>query len=257
MLEDLIKERLKKLENFKIDESIYVIGAEQKLYFLQLFKTLELMGFDSKRLEAVHFSEVRLPSGKMSSRTGENILYSDFIEEIKKYAEKEIKKREPGISKNELEKRAIKISIAAMKYSMLKQNANRNIIFKKEDALNFEGDTGPYILYTYARASSILRKAKIQPKKQFDISELEQKEEELVKKLSNFSEVVLKSYETLNPSLIANYSYELAKIFNEFYHICPVIKSKKASFRIALVDAFRQILKSSMNLLGIDVIEKM
>ena len=108
----------------------------------------------------VPYSEVRFPEAKMSSRSGNNILYSDFLKEVIDYSKKEIKKRDSKLSKTRLEKRALKISIAAIKYSMLKQNPSRNIIFKKEDALNFDGDTGPYIQYSYARASSILRKLK-------------------------------------------------------------------------------------------------
>ncbi len=247
----------KKLEEYKTDRNIYVIGAAQSLHIAQLFKTLELMKLPkAKNCEFVPVSEVRLPTGKMSSRTGDNILYSDFIKEITEHTKKEIKKREPKISKAELDKRALKISMAAIKYSMLKQGPNKNIIFKKENALNFQGDTGPYLLYSYARASSILKKSKLK-NKQFQIFNLKPKEFELIKKLSQFPEVVLNSYKNLNPSVIANYSYQLAQIFNEFYHACPVINSQQESFRLALMEAFRQILKNSLSLLGIDVLEKM
>ncbi len=246
-----------KFKKYKINKSLYVVGAAQSLHITQLFKTLELMGFENvKNCVFVPFSEVRFPKGKMSSRSGENILYSDFIKEMMHYSKKEIKKRNPKLSKKELEKRALKISTAAIKYSMLKQNSNRNIIFKKEDALNFEGDTGPYIQYSYARASSILRKVKTK-KKQFQIPELEPKEFELIKKLSQFQNVVLNSYKNLNPSLIATYSYQLAQIFNEFYHACPVIGSEQEPFRLVLIKVFRQVLKNSLHLLGINRIEKM
>ena len=248
----------KKFEEFKIDKNIYVVGAEQSLHMRQLFKTLEIMGIkEADKCKHVPFSEVRLPTGKMSSRTGENILYSDFIKEITDYAKKEIKKRIPEISKTELEKRALKISIAAIKYSMLKQTPNKNIIFNKHDALNFEGDTGPYVLYSYARASSILRKSKTKLKKVSQLDELEEKEVDLIKKLSQFPEVVFNAYTNLNPSVIANYSYHLAQIFNEFYHACPVIGSENQEFRLLLVEAFRQVLKNSTFLLGIDVVERM
>jgi len=246
-----------KFKKYKINKSIYVVGAAQSLHITQLFKTLELMGFENvKNCVFVPFSEVRFPKGKMSSRSGENILYSDFLKEMMDYSKEEIKKRNPKLSKKELGKRALKISTAAIKYSMLKQNPNRNIIFRKEDALNFEGDTGPYIQYSYARASSILRKVKTK-KKQLQIPELEPKEFELIKKLSQFPNIVLNSYKNLNPSLIANYSYQLAQIFNEFYHACPVIGSEQEQFRLVLIKAFRQILKNSLHLLGINTIEKM
>jgi arginyl-tRNA synthetase len=247
-----------KFKKFKLDKSVYVIGAAQSLHMAQLFKTLELMNFNKvKNCEFVPFSEVRLPTGKMSSRTGENILYSNFIKEMTDYSKKEIKKRFPSISKKELERRALKISIAAIKYSMLKQNTNKLITFDKEEALNFEGDSGPYILYSYARASSILKKAG-KSKRKFAIEKkLEKSELELIKKLLQFKDVVLNSYNSMNPSVIANYSYQLSQIFNEFYHSCPVINSDNESFRLSLVDSFRWVLKNSLYLLGIETIEEM
>ncbi|MFZ1971023.1 MAG: arginine--tRNA ligase [Candidatus Nanoarchaeia archaeon] len=239
------------------DRLIYVIANEQDLHFNQLVKTLELINPKSyKNLYHVSYGMVRLPTGKMSSRTGNNILYSDFLEEITAHSKKEIKKREPKIKKEELENRALKISISCIKYSMLKQGEQKNIIFDIKDSLNFEGNSGAYILYSYARANSILKKSKVKANPNAHI-ELEDKEIQLIKELSEFQEILLKSYNTLSPSYIANYSYQLAQTFNEFYHSCPVIKSKKESFRIALVEASKQILKTSLSLLGINVLEEM
>jgi len=248
----------KKFEEFKIKKSVYVVGTAQSLHMAQLFRVLELMSFkQAKNCTYVPVTEVRLPTGKMSSRTGENILYSEFIDEITSYSSKEIKKRFPSISKSELEKRAMKISIAAIKYSMLKQNTNKVLIFSKEDALNFEGDSGAYILYSYARASSILRKAG-KTKKQFAINkELEKVEFELIKKLMQFKDVVFNSYNNMNPSVIANYSYQLSQLFNEFYHSSQVIGSENETFRLNLVSSFRQVLKNSLYLLGVETIEEM
>ena len=249
----------KKFDEFNLNNSIVVSDSSQDLHFKQLLKTLELMKFKFSD-KYLHFSygQIRLPTGKMSSRTGNNILYSDFIEEVINYAKKQIKKRESEISKNELENRALRISIAAIKYSMLKQNANKNIIFKKEDALNSEGDTGTYLLYSYARASSILKKSKKKiNRNKLSIENLNEKEFELIKKLSQFQEIVLNSYKNLNPSLIANYSYRLAQIFNEFYHSSKVIGSDQELFRLALVQSFRHVLKNSLLLLGVNVVEKM
>tara|TARA_Y100000310_G_scaffold87692_1_gene84529 strand:+ start:274 stop:1971 length:1698 start_codon:yes stop_codon:yes gene_type:complete len=247
-----------KFKRFKIEKNIYVVANEQNLHMQQLFKTLELMKFkQADKCRHISYGMVRLPEGKMSSRTGDNILYSDFIKEITNYAKNRIKERTTKITKQELEKRALVISIAAIKYSMLKQHPNKNIIFKKEDALNFEGDTGPYLQYSYARASSILRKTKKKNKKNFKIKNISEQELKLIKKFSQFKEIILNSYNTLNPSLIANYSYQLAQIFNEFYHACPVINSEQELFRLSLVESFRIILKNSLNLLGMEVIEKM
>ena len=129
------------------------------------------------------------------------------------------------------------------------------MIFNPKESINLEGDTGPYLLYSYARANSILKKAK--KSSQISFEELEQEEINLIKKLSLFKEIVVKSYNSLNPSLIANYSYELSKLFNEFYSKCPVLNSEKESFRIKLVESFKQVLKNSLYLLGIDVLERM
>jgi len=170
-------------------------------------------------------------------------------------AKKEILKREKKISKKELEKRGLKIAIAAIFYGDLKNNKTNNIVFDLNKFVSFEGDTGPYILYSYARASSILRKADEQ--KKFQIYELHKKELHLVKKLLEFPIVVLNSYNTLNPSLIANYVYQLSQTFNDFYHSCPVIGSEEEAFRLALVNSFRIVSKNSLSLLGIDTLEKM
>ena len=246
---------LQKFKDYKLDWNVYIHGGEQTLHFNQLFKVLELMGFkDLKKCYHFGFGLVRLPTGKMSSRTGENILYSDFKKEITDYASKEIKKRFK-LSKNEVERRALIISIAAIKYSMLKQDINNIIIFDKEKALQFEGDTGPYLLYSYARASSILRKIKI--RKKIKIIDLKKEEIALIKKISSFPEIIEKAYEEFAPNIIANYSFELSQLFNEFYHSCPVLGSLEEGFRLKLVEAFKITLGKGLGLLGIDVLEEM
>ncbi len=246
-----------KFKKYNIKKSIYIIGAEQSLHVTQLFKTLELMKFkNAGKCRFIPVSEVRLPTGKMSSRTGDNVLYSEFMEEMVKFAKEGVKKRDKKIAKKELEERALIISIAAIKYSMLKQDSNRNIIFRKEESFNFDGNTGPYLLYSYARASSIINKSKFMGDLSPDF-EPEDKETQLALKMKEFPDIVKKSYESLDPSAIANYSYELSKIFNEFYHSSEVLGSDKENFRLHLVNAFRQVLKNSLYLLGIKVLEKM
>jgi len=181
--------------------------------------------------------------------------YADsIIYEIQELVKKELNAR-GKLSKKELETRSLKIALAAIKYMLLKIDAKKDITFNPKGSISFEGDTGPYLQYSYARASSILKKTKNKDK--FKVYELEPKEFELVKKLSQFPEIVLSAYRNLNPSVIANYAYQLAKLFNEFYHACPVIDSQQEAFRLALVEAFRQILKSALHLLGIEVMEEM
>ena len=252
-----------KAKKYRADKNISLHGSEQNLHFQQLFKTLELIGNKKEKFSDISFDMVHLPTGKMSSRTGENILYSDFMKEITECAKIEIKKRESKISQKKLDERALKISIAAIKYSMLKQSANKIIVFNKDEALNFEGDTGPYLLYSYARAKSIIKKSKSLSKssaksgKSEKIKALDEKEITLAKKLSQFPEIVKNSFENLNPALVANYSYQLSQIFNEFYHACPVLGSEKQNFRINLVKSFAQIMENSFNLLGIIAVEEM
>ncbi|MCK9568251.1 arginine--tRNA ligase [Candidatus Pacearchaeota archaeon] len=246
-------------ESTKFDRMFYEVGQEQILHLKQVFKILELLGYKWAK-ECVHIYHglyLDADGKKFATRKGKTIFMEDILEETISLASKEIKKREPKISKKELENRASKVANAAILYGDLKNNRANNIVFDIKRFVSFEGDTGPYLLYSYARANSILAKVKSNNKK-IIINDLEEKEIALSKKLSDFQQVVQDAYKTLNPSLIANYSYQLAQIFNEFYHACPVIGSKeKESFRIALVDCFRQVLKNALYLLGIETLEKM
>ncbi len=256
--QDLYLAKLK-FDQFKLNSSIYITGNEQEYHFNVLFTILKKLGFNfSKNLHHLAYGMVVLPHGKMKSREGIVVDADDLIEDVQKLVKKELKSREK-LSKKELELRSLKIALAAIKYLLLKIDIKKNMLFNPKESINFEGDTGPYIQYSYARACSILKKllSKTKDKTQFQISELASEENELIKKLSQFKEVVSSSYKTLNPALIANYSYQLAQLFNEFYHACPVIGSEKELFRISLVEAFKQVLKNSSYLLGIDVIEKM
>lgn len=244
----------KKFKKYSLDKSIHVVGSAQRFYFQQLFKIFELIYKDKNRkFFYVPVSEVRFPWGKMSSRTGDNVLYSEFLEELTERLEEEISKRSK-LSKKELEERALKIAIAAIKYAVLKQDTNKNFIFNKEESMKFEGDTGPYLLYSYARAKSILKKSSTG---KYKIPKLEESEKKLILELSKFPEVVKKSYENLAPNNIANYAFELAQTFNEFYHSTKVVGSENEKFRLALVASFAQILKNSLNLLGIETLEEM
>lgn len=245
----------KKFKDFNLDWSIYVYGG-QELHFKQLKKTLDLMKFkDRKKVCYIWYDMVRLPTGKMSSRTGDNILYSSFKQELTNYAKKGVKTKWPKIKGKELEDRALKIAIAAMKYAMLSQDPNKVIIFDKKQAMKFEGETGPYLQYTYARASSIIRKSKKKPNLKID--KLTNKELTVVKKIAEFPEVVERAYDKFCPAIIAHYAYHLCQIFNEFYHNTKVIGTDQEAFKLKIVDSFKHVLKTSLYLLGIDVMEKM
>jgi len=245
-----------KFKKYKIDESLVITSVEQNLHFKQLQKTLELMKFPHwKRYNHLGYESVRLPWGKMSSRTGDNVFYREFKDELIAEAKKELKSR-GKLSERELEKRSLSIAIAAMKYTMLKQDINKIIIFNKEDALRFEGDSGPYLLYSYARAKSILKKAGKKAKLSKNLN-VELSERLLINELARFPQVVSQASETQSPAMIAHYSYALAQMFNEFYHSNKVIGSEEEGFRLQLVRAFSQVLKNALNLLGIDVLEEM
>ena len=246
----------KKLGDFKLDKSIYVTGNEQEYHFNVLFTILKKLGYKfSDKLYHLSYGMVNLPEGRMKSREGTVVDADDLIEKVQSLVKKELESREK-LSKKQLEERSLKIALASIKYMLLKIDTKKNMIFNPRESINFEGDTGPYILYSYARASSILKKIKKSDKK-LKLVELHKKEIELVKKLEQFQSVVSSSYNSLNPSLIANYSYQLAQIFNEFYHACPVINSENESFRILLVESFRQVLRNALSLLGIETLEKM
>jgi arginyl-tRNA synthetase len=252
-----LAEAIDRKKKYDFVKAIYQVGQEQKLYFKQLFKILELMDYDWAKdcIHSEHGFYLDKNKKKFATRKGKIVLFEEVLDKTVSLAKKEILKREKKISKKELEKRGLKIAIAAIFYGDLKNNKTNNIVFDLNKFVSFEGDTGPYILYSYARASSILRKADEQ--KKFQIYELHKKELYLVKKLLEFPTVVLNSYNTLNPSFIANYVYQLSQTFNEFYHSCPVIGSEEEAFRLALVNSFRIVSKNSLSLLGIDTLEKM
>ncbi|MBX4196525.1 arginine--tRNA ligase [Candidatus Pacearchaeota archaeon] len=253
---------LDRKKEYGFDRMIYEVGAEQKLHFKQLFKILELLGY-SWAQECVHVDHgLYLDSDgkKFSTRKGKTVFMKDILEETKELAREEIVKREK-VPKNEREKRAAAIALAAIFYGDLKNNRVHDMIFDLERFLAFEGDTGPYLLYTYARAKSILSKpAKYQGnldytgKYSLDYDGVEKK---LLVKLSRFPEIVVHAYNDLSPHIIANYAYELAQLFNEFYHSHPVIGSDNELFRLQLVFVSSQVLKNALSLLGIPVLEKM
>ncbi len=246
----------KKFEDYNLDESIYVTGNEQEYHFKVLFYILDKLNIaDKNKLKHLSYGMVNLPEGKMKSREGTVVDADDLIDDLQELVKKELKKR-GKLSKKEIEERSLKIANSAIKYFLLKVDIKKNMVFNPKESISFDGDTGPYIQYAYARASSILRKVNKKPQLLIP-KNLEKKEKELIQKLSNYKKIVLDSYNQMNPAIIANYSYKLAQNFNEFYHECPVMGSDSESFRLHLVQAFRQVLKNSLDLLGIETLEEM
>lgn len=242
------------IEKVSKGHNIVVLGEDQKLYFQQVAAALKVMGYAVP--EAVHYSFVLLQEGKMSTRKGNLVLLEDFMEEAFRKAKTEIKKRHGKAD----DKSAKVIGYGAVKYSILRVSPEKNVIFNWEQALNFEGESGPYIQYAYARICSILKKDKGKIDEKIKYSLLEKKEEaELIKKISGFPGVINKFTASLKPNLIANHLYELAQKFNEFYHACPILKEKEdvKKARLLLITAVKQVLENGLSLMGIETLEKM
>ena len=241
------------LDKLKKGDNIVILGEDQKLYQEQIAAALKEL--ELKPPKVVHYSFVLLQDGKMSTRKGNLVLLEDFMQEALNKAKEELKNRY-----NKVDEKAAKIiAYGAVKFGILKVSPEKNVIFDWQQALSFEGETAPYIQYAYARISSILKKNK-KINNKADLKLLTEKEEiELIKLLSNLPDVITKATNDLRAHLIANYLYSLAQKFNEYYHIHQILKAeqKVKDARILLINAIRQVIKNGLNLLGIDVLERM
>jgi arginyl-tRNA synthetase len=238
-------------KKYNFDKMIYVTDFRQKSHFENLFLALKMLGYDfHDKLVHLAFGTIKFGSEIMATREGNVILLEDVLK-------KTIEKSKEEIEKRKTKGDAKKVGVGAIKYIVLKNEPIKDVQFSWETALSFEGNTGPYLQYSYARASSIIKKVKNFNKGNPKITQLAKEEFELIKKISMFPDIVKQSGMQMNPALIANYSFELAQIFNEFYNKCQVIESKEEAFRLRLVDAFRTCLKNALYLLGIEVMEEM
>ncbi len=245
----------KRHEDFRFDRMIYVVASEQQLHFKQLFKILQLLGRPyADKLFHLSYGLVHLPTGRMKSREGTVIDADEIMDEMKALAEVEIKKRYEHLSEKEIHRRAEIIGLGAIKFFMLRSDAHRDIIFNPEESLSFEGETGPYVQYTHARACSILRKAGKLPLKA-NYSLLDSKPEQaIITLLMKFPEIVDDVAAHYRPHVLCRYLIELAQSFNEFYHASPVISDdlELMKARLLLVDSTHQVLENGLHLLGID-----
>jgi arginyl-tRNA synthetase len=248
-----------KFEKYKLSKTIWVVSTEQNLWFKQLFKFLELLGYTwVKNCFHFAFELVRLPEGKMSSREGRAIMLDEVVNKLIKMAYDEVNKRNPKISEKAKKEISEKIGIGALKYAIVRIEPAKTITFDLKKMLSFEGNTGPYLQYAHTRCLSILKKAK-KWKKRFKVDKLTEQEKRLIKQLANFPEVVKQAAKDLRPHYICDYVYNLATIFSNFYQYCPVLKVEEEikNFRLTLVAATAQVLKNSLNLIGIEVPGKM
>ena len=263
-----------RLERWKPDLIIYEVGVDQALYFKQLFRTVELLGWASEKkfFHVVH-GLVRWKRGKFSTRRGETIHLEDVLKEAIKRAEGIIEKSETGrgLSEREKKKVAAAVGIGAIKYNDLSQHHSRDIIFDWDKVLNLKGNSGPYLQYTYARCCSVLKKAgpiKNSIGKQLayglvmkkDFKDFKKEELGILRRVIRFPEIIEESAEKFSPNLICNFIFELAKEYNLFYSLYPIIKAgtpEKKLFRLSLTSAVKQIIKNALSLLGIAAPERM
>lgn len=241
------------------DQSLYVVGLEQDHHFQQLFKTLELIGFEQEKLHHISYALVDLIDGKMSSRAGNVVLYEDFRDELLAKSQEMVAERD--LSPEQKDQIAHDVAFAAMKFGMLLQDSEKGILFDKETALSFEGETGPYLQYSYARIASILRRA---TEISFPAAELHllthPQEKELLLHLSQFPQIVQRAAAEYKPNIIARYLLGLVKLFSSYYHQAKIIDESDllmSATRLELVKAVHVVLKNGFELLGIASPESM
>ncbi|MBP6859335.1 MAG: arginine--tRNA ligase [Candidatus Magasanikbacteria bacterium] len=249
-----------KFKKFTVAESIVVTGIEQNLYFKQLYKILELMGFD-KKLTHIGYGLVNLKEGKMSSRLGNVILYEDLFADVFGKLKAESVQRHPDWSEKKINTNVRLLAMAALKFDMQKHEAAKNIVFDIKEASSFEGFTGPYVLYSIARINSILKQSprlKIGSIKYGLLDKLEEKQ--LILLLAKYPEIVSQALFEYNPSVITRYSFDLAQAFNNFYNKQSILKAETKELiaaRVQLVSAAKSVLENSLKLLTIDTVVEM
>lgn len=246
-------------DTYDFDKSIYVVGLEQSLHFKQVFTTLKLMGKEwADYCKHVGFGLVRFADRKLSTRKGEVIFLEELLNESIEKTTAVIKEKNPDLANKE--EVAKKVGIGAVIFTYLKNNRERDIVFNWEEMLSFDGETGPYVQYSYARGKSILRKAG-NIEGSINYKKLSSKEEfELAKTLSSFNEAILYSIDKLEPSIVTRYVIDVAKGFNKFYNAHSIVNAEDEETKVArikLVEATCQVIKNGLNLLGIDVVEEM
>ena len=246
-----------KFEQFQIDESIYVVGAEQTLHFQQVFKALELLGYpQARQCHHLSYGLVMLPEGKMSSRAGNIITFSRLRAEMNAYIDTHYLGAHRGEwSEEEIAETARRIAVAAIRYGMVKQDPSKAIVFAMADWLETEGDTGTYLCYAYTRIQSMLRLVGRAGRPDVDYTLLTQEpEKRLIRLLHDFNRVVEQAEQTLRPNHLANSLFDICKEFSRAYATSPVLKAETpalADARLALFAATGQLLERGLFLIGI------
>ena len=253
---------VQRFKETSIQKLIYTVGNEQDYHFDVLFKILKKLGYDwAKNLFHLSYGMVELPAGKMKSREGTVVDADDLMQEMYQTAKE--KAQELGkletLSDEDKEKSYETVGLGALKYFMLKVDPKKKMLFNPAESIDFAGNTGPFIQYTYARIQSLLAKAEYQ-KTNLSEYELNASEKELVMNLSNFKEVVSKAAETLSPALVANYVYDVVKSYNSFYQNNPILNQENENaknFRLELSELTGKTIKKGLALLGIGTVNRM
>ncbi len=256
--QDIYLAYLKK-EDFNYTKSIYVVGNEQDLYFKQLFAVLEMIGFKEDKFH-LSYGMISLPEGKMKSREGIVVDADDIIEKMQTLAFEEVNNRYPNLLKDEKLNRSGIIGMAALKFFILKFNPKSDFIFNPKESISFEGETGPYIQYCYARIESIISKSKEMISLNIEYERLNHVNElSLIKHLNYFPEVLDQAISTYGIHLIPQYLLALCQNFNSFYSTCKVISEDKVleRARLLLIKCVQIVVKIGLNLLGIEPLEEM
>ncbi|WP_061309630.1 arginine--tRNA ligase [Clostridium botulinum] len=246
-------------KTYDFHKCIYVVGTPQALHFKQVFTTLKLMGHDwADDCKHVGFGLVKLANKKLSTRNGDVVFLEDLLNQSVEETLKIINEKNPNLKNKE--DVAKKLGIGAVVFTYLKNNRERDIVFDWKEILSFDGETGPYVEYSYARGKSILRKAG-ELTGEADYSKLSSKEEfELAKLLGGFNDAIMNAIDKLEPAMVTRYIIEVAKAFNKFYNAHGILNAEDNDVKLArvkLVEATCQVIKNALNLLGIDVVEEM
>ena len=246
-------------KEYNFDENLYVVATQQNLHFQQLWRILELMGYDLyKGCKHISFGMVSLKDQTLSTRKGQVVFLEDVLNKTIEKTREIMENREDTV--DDIDEVSRIVGIGAVKFQELYNNRIKDYVFDWDEVLNFEGETGPYVQYTYARAKSVLRKAGIDEIKPLDIEKITSDEEfTLVKKLAGFEDVVVKAKEKYEPSLITRHLTDIAKSFNKFYNSSKIMveDEKLKEERLALAYVTAIVIKTALGLLGIRTVEKM
>jgi arginyl-tRNA synthetase len=246
-------------KEYAIDGMIYTVGNEQDYHFKVLFKTLEKLGYSwATNMYHLSYGMVELPEGKMKSREGTVVDADDLIQEMYNAAKQTTEElgKVDGFSAEELDLLYHQISMGALKYFILRVDPKKKMLFNPSESIDFNGNTGPFIQYTHARIQSILRKAEYNTatKLTYTLKELHTRELAVIKHLYNYASVLQEAARTYSPALVANFTYELAKLYNQFYNECQVVKEENIelkNFRLTLSHQVSKVIANGLELLGV------